>query len=57
VKGYGFIRRDDGGDVFVHQRSVERAGLAQLQVGQRLSFDVVPSKNSGKPQAWNIELL
>ena len=40
-KGYGFIEPEDGGkDVFVHITAVERAGLANLREGQRLSFEL-----------------
>ena len=42
VKGFGFIVPDDGGkDVFVHKTSVELAGIKNLSVGQRLSFEAV----------------
>ena len=40
-KGYGFIEPEDGGkDVFVHISAVERAGLANLREGQKLSFEL-----------------
>jgi len=40
-KGYGFIKPEDGsGDVFVHITAVERAGLAGLAEGQRVSYDL-----------------
>jgi cold shock protein len=43
VRGYGFIKPDDGGsDVFVHISAVERAGLKDLTAGQRITFDVEP---------------
>ena len=46
-KGYGFIQPTDGGkDVFVHISAVERAGMNDLNEGQRVSFDCI----AGKPQ-------
>ena len=53
-KGYGFIQPSDGSkDVFVHVSAVERAGLATLQEGQRLSFDLEPGQR-GKTSAVNL---
>ena len=44
-KGYGFIQPDDGSkDVFVHISALEKAGMASLQEGQKLSFEVLPGK-------------
>ena len=54
-KGYGFIQPSDGSkDVFVHVSAVERAGLATLQEGQRLSFDLEPGQR-GKTSAVNLQ--
>jgi CspA family cold shock protein len=39
-KGYGFILRDAGGDVFVHHSAIEEAGFHTLAEGQRVSFEV-----------------
>jgi len=39
-KGYGFITRDAGDDVFVHYSEVEGAGFRSLQEGQRVEFEV-----------------
>jgi CspA family cold shock protein len=51
VRGYGFIKPDDGGsDVFVHISAVERAGLNYLTAGQRITFDVEPEKEGQRPQ-------
>ena len=53
-KGYGFIEPEDGsGDVFVHIKDVERAGLATLNGGQKVSFDLVPGRN-GRMAAGNL---
>jgi CspA family cold shock protein len=55
-KGYGFIQPDDGGrDVFVHISAVERAGMYDLKEGQKLNFDVVADKRSGKSSAGNLK--
>jgi cold shock protein len=54
-KGYGFIVQDGGGpDVFVHISAVERAGMATLDQGQKVSFDVEPDRRSGKNAAANL---
>jgi CspA family cold shock protein len=54
-KGYGFIQPDDGGkDVFVHIRAVERAGMSNLTEGQKVSFDVVADRRTGKSSAENL---
>ncbi len=54
-KGYGFIQPDDGGqDVFVHISAVERAGLGSLNEGQKISYEVVADRRSGKSSADNL---
>jgi cold shock protein len=54
-KGYGFIQPDEGGkDVFVHISAVEQAGLRSLQEGQKVDFEVVPDRRSGKSAATNL---
>lgn len=40
-RGYGFIRRDGGGDVFVHYSAIQMAGHRTLERGQRVEFSVV----------------
>jgi len=53
-KGFGFIQPDDGGkDVFVHISAVERAGMSNLNEGQKLSYDVVSER--GKLAAANLQ--
>ena len=55
TKGYGFIQPDDGGnDVFVHISAVERAGLGTLRVGQKISYEIVADRRSGKSSADNL---
>jgi CspA family cold shock protein len=55
VKGFGFIRPDDGSkDVFVHITAVERAGLGSLAEGQKLRYDLTGSP--GNFSATNIAL-
>ena len=54
-KGYGFIAPDEGGsDVFVHIRAVERSGLPTLTEDQRVEFELVRNKRSGKMEAGNL---
>ncbi len=56
TKGFGFIQPDDGGkDVFVHISAVERAGMRNLVEGQKISYDIVPDKRSGKDAAGNLQ--
>ncbi len=40
-KGYGFISREQGEDIFVHYSSIESSGFRTLQEGQKVEFDVV----------------
>jgi cold shock protein len=58
TRGFGFIKPDDGAaDVFVHVSALERAGLASIVEGQKLSFDVVKDDRSGKTSAVNLKAL
>ena len=54
-KGYGFITRDTGDDVFVHYRSVEGNGRRGITDGKRVSFVVVESDKG--PQAETVQVL
>jgi len=55
TKGFGFIQPEGGGaDVFVHISAVERAGMASLNEGQRIAFDVEPDKKGKGPKAVNL---
>ena len=54
-KGFGFIQPDNGNqDVFVHISAVERAGLGTLDEGQKVTFDIVADKRTGKSSADNL---
>ncbi len=55
-KGYGFVQPDDGSkDVFVHISAVEGAGLRSLKEGQKISFELVTDKRTGKTSAVNLK--
>ncbi|MBV2143982.1 cold-shock protein [Falsochrobactrum ovis] len=55
TKGFGFIQPDQGGaDVFVHISAVQRAGLATLDEGQKVSYEIVQDRRSGRSSADNL---
>ena len=57
-KGFGFIAPDNGGpDAFVHISAVERAGMHGLNEGQKVSFDVVADRRTGKSSAENLRAV
>jgi cold shock protein len=57
TKGFGFIQPDAGGpDVFVHISAVERAGLRGLNEGQKISYEIVADRRSGKSSADNLKV-
>lgn len=57
TKGFGFIQPDNGEkDVFVHISALERSGLNTITEGQKLTFEIVEDKRSGKSAAENLEL-
>ena len=51
-KGYGFIEREDGGDVFVHFSAIQDQGFKTLTEGQQVEFDIVDGARG--PQAANV---
>jgi CspA family cold shock protein len=53
AKGYGFISRDSGGDVFVHFSAIQAGGFRSLQEGQRVQFEV--TKGPKGLQAENVQ--
>lgn len=56
TKGFGFIQPDEGGpDVFVHISAVERAGVRELRDGQKISYEIVADRRSGKSSAENLK--
>ncbi len=55
-KGFGFIQPTTGStDVFVHISAVERAGMSGLNEGQKISFEIVTDKRSGKLSADSLQ--
>jgi len=58
TKGFGFIQPDDGSkDVFVHISAVERAGMSSLNEGQKVSFELVADRKTGKSAAENLQAV
>ena len=51
-KGYGFITRDQGGDVFVHHNAINGEGFKTLSEGQKVEFEVHQSEKG--PQAQDV---
>ncbi|GGA96657.1 MULTISPECIES: cold-shock protein [Brucella] len=57
TKGFGFIQPDQGGaDVFVHISAVQRAGLSSLDEGQKINYEIVQDRRSGKSSADNLSV-
>ncbi|MBI9075734.1 MAG: cold-shock protein [Desulfatibacillum sp.] len=54
-KGYGFIEREEGGDVFVHYSAIAGSGFKTLNEGDRVSFDVEDGQKG--PAAANVVKL
>ena len=57
-KGFGFIQPDNGGsDAFVHISAVERAGHGSLNEGQKVEYELVADRRSGKMSADNLKAV
>lgn len=52
-KGFGFIEREDGDDVFVHFSAIQSEGFKSLEEGQEVSFDIEQGQRG--PQAVNVQ--
>lgn len=52
AKGYGFLGRDDGPDVFIHYSSITTEGYKSLQEGDKVEFEIVQGQKG--PQAANV---
>ena len=58
TKGYGFIEPEDGSkDAFVHISAVERAGMSTLNEGQKVEFELVTDRKSGKMSADTLKAV
>ena len=55
TKGYGFISREDGDDVFVHFSNIQMNGYRSLEQGQTVEFDVSPGRKG--EEAQNVRVL
>jgi len=54
-KGFGFISREQGDDVFVHYSNIQSQGYKSLDEGQRVEFDVAPGKKG--EEAQNVRVI
>ena len=58
TKGFGFFQPDNGGaDAFVHISAVERAGMRDLREGQKITYELVADRKSGKMSADNLKAV
>ncbi len=54
-KGFGFISREQGDDVFVHYSNIQGSGYRSLTEGQQVEFDVAPGRKGGEAQ--NVRVI
>jgi CspA family cold shock protein len=54
-KGFGFIGREEGDDVFVHYSNIQGSGYKTLSEGQRVEFDVAPGRKG--EEAQNVRVV
>ena len=54
-KGYGFISRDEGDDVFVHYSNIQGSGYKSLEEGHHVEFDVAPGPKGDEAQ--NVRVI
>jgi CspA family cold shock protein len=54
-KGYGFISREQGNDVFVHFSNIQGSGYRTLEQGQKVEFDVAPGRKG--EEAQNVRVI
>lgn len=54
-KGYGFISREGGDDVFVHYSNIQASGYRSLEEGQTVEFDVAPGRKG--EEAQNVRVV
>jgi len=54
-KGYGFIARESGDDVFVHYSNIQGSGYKSLDEGQKVEFDVAPGRKG--EEAQNVRVI
>jgi CspA family cold shock protein len=54
-KGYGFISRESGDDVFVHYSNIQGSGYRSLEDGQQVEFDVAPGRKG--EEAQNVRVI